>query len=130
MTNQLEKLVTSLEMSKRLKEAGVEIETPFYWAQEVNIFAQRVEGEFYVLVGEVDDIGEDDLLERAYTFQQLWEPLVNTCERNELEFMHGDRELFINGEGFGGDNWPDTAAEALLWCLENDYITLDEVNNG
>lgn len=122
MTNQLEKHVTSSEMSQRLKEAGVDLDTPFYYGR---VYPSHPLMEVKVAQS---GYGFKGSTLKAYDFQTLFEELLDVCDGEELHLMYGDnirsKELFINDELFSTSSWSDAAGEALLWCLENGHLKL------
>lgn len=138
----LEELVTSLETSKKINEAGVEIDTPFCWASFTPIDDDEIWGLEHVLTMNIPDSDPRYTRKyRAYTFQQIWDVLPEWFgDRMDFYFvmprlLDGYMGIYdIGGQGayedieFKGDNLSDTAAQALLWCLENKYITLEEIN--
>lgn len=126
----IEELVTNVELSKKLQEAGVDLPTPFWWL--------NWELDKWKIVD--SDMGSKSAV-KAYTFEQLWEVLpqyIKVQEKHPTKVLDGDQVVYIRyTEGllgatkfFRADNLADAAAEALLWCLENEYITLEKVNKA
>lgn len=135
----LEQQVTSLEMSKKLKEAGFELDTPFYIDQVGSVIV--VDQDDPELSWD-DDLLEDQLV-KAYTFQQLWEALPKTImgplhsiskELDAYGYVHysNDDGYSIDFEpGFRGirdiDSTTDSAAQAILWCIKNGYLYIKQL---
>ncbi len=132
MIVELEKLVTSKEMSEKIKQVGFEMETPFRWYTD----------KFLGLTVGCDSVtahkAKDSL--RAYTFQQLWDvlPAEIICKGGHLR---GDTFFltmtvpvieYINFEGIGiigadariylESHTPDKITELLLWCIKEGYF--------
>lgn len=120
----IEKLVTSLEVSQKLKDVGFEVETPFWWNR-----TQSLDGNNYVLTT-VFDPGSI----AAYTFEQLFSVLPYNIRIDGLAqgwklenngvldlFSEYSDYLQINAT-FDESNLANTAAQAILWCIEKGYI--------
>jgi len=151
----LEKIVTSPEMSKKLHEAGVRINTPFCWYKYPKARTRWYLG----MLEELPLIGEHTLSEYggcwecsdqeqvggyipAYDFATLWGKLPRKEERigYNTRFLNLGKTPYHNVLAYrGGHNRvrpttfedepiQDLAAEALLWCLKNKYISLDDTN--
>lgn len=139
MTN-LQLQFTSLEMSKRLAEAGFRLDTPFWWVSKSLIQTKNNQYQFEVVGYDSHGIkmGNQKFVSDwahipCYTFQQLWEALPIEIEDSPLEAEklkpRYSTKAFSIGyeyvEWFYGDSLPDTAGEAILWCMENNYISVE-----
>lgn len=138
----LETLVTSYEMSKKLQDAGFDAPTCFWWVGDSS--AQKLcycdTRPVNLIVDENDDIQELEFAVciRAYTFQQIWNLLpekiktergftYKSLSRNALfyESLFVDEGVVEYGLGYGieaGKTLQDAVAEAWLWCKENNYL--------
>jgi len=133
MTN-LEKEVTSYEVSRKLDEVGFLKDAMWCWFRGgITVY----------------NLPDKDVVP-CYSFQTLWEYLPESIphgcgcdcheyeERklglgwydsdiygSELRISYGDSVLQI-GDGLGG-HLPDLVAQAVLYCLENNYISVEEL---
>lgn len=130
---QLESQVTTLEMSKKLDEAGLWIETPLVWVvngaedEQRNVIS-------YVELRKNMPLDYPEVLP-AYTFQQVWEELPNKVMFDSTEIKK-HVSWFVNrhtvgydhcnidyiGKFFESKSLPDAAAQAWLWCKEKGYL--------
>ena len=120
---QLEKQVTSLELSKRIKELGVKQESLFWWHRSWDNINKK-ENEPYILFNNYE-ILESDF--SAFTVAELGELLNEIANRIDC----GDTWYHLAGQkkwtvGWGGDmheELSDTEADAraklLIYLLEN-----------
>ena len=125
---QLEKQVTSLELSKRIKELGVKQESLFWWHRSWDNINKK-ENEPYILFNNYE-ILESDF--SAFTVAELGELLNEIANRIDC----GDTWYHLAGQkkwtvGWGGDmheELSDTEADAraklLIYLLENKLIEL------
>ncbi len=132
----LEKQVTSLELSKKLKELGVKQESLFYWVSHFN-------GDELVFENDEHNFYKSVWKERssAYTVAELGEMLPRgLCTQKAPETYHmqfdsdawkdawnikglelGFRELW---EETKADTEADARAKCLIYLIENDLTTL------
>ena len=118
----MEDQVTSLEMSKKLKEAGFEVGTSFLWSD-----GDRYPKEWH-LIYVLGPSATGGWVLPAYTFQQLYEYL---CGIDGLDIRMVNHVLIMESYGSPiGLSWespdknnslPDTAGEAILWCIKEGY---------
>lgn len=124
----MEDQVTSLKISKQLKEAGFEVDTPFAWMISVS----------------GKDMVDAPITKRGhqlpcYTFQPLWEALPEIIEDGAIRYnkMLIDDTMLYSGIYFGFNGYEkqpiyknttmiDKLAEAVLWGIKEGYINLDE----
>jgi hypothetical protein len=96
-------ITVSLEMAKKLREAGWEKETVFSWQYGIN----KEGRDYYLLL-----LSKDDAMSHrdfsAPTFQEIREGLCRSS-------------LYRHGFNFS-ESLPDAAAEAWLWCKEEGYL--------
>lgn len=137
----LESLVTSLDMSRDLWNAGLKLPSFFYWHK----FRLKylIEDDIQVSVMTYNTMilsGKDVKLDiiPAYTFQQLWEILLKIEAINIIAELRGsniniiDYDQMDSGESiceFRGNSLPNNTAAAILWCVEEEYINLEDINN-
>lgn len=132
---ELSSILTSLEVSKKLDELEFKTDTCFYWHKTVPGF----QGDDAILMHyKEDDITNDftEALIRSYSFEQLFNllpikfnNLVTTLTRkNEILLMEIDkRKPNLDLVRFNNNNLADLAAEALIWCIENNYIDVKNI---
>ena len=125
----LSQLVTSREVSQELWDKGVRIPS---------CFGREVKGGRVWVAPKTGQFGFYTI--SCYTFQQIWEILPKTIE-GEQTWEAADLELDCYSElmyetvegsakmSIAEDTLPDTAAKALIWALDEGYITLEEVNH-
>lgn len=143
MSKQLERICTSFEMSSRLKKAGIDLDTIFYWADGVvdgisdnnlktivitgnnfqshEIIPESYEGEYcFTSVGCgccASDFYTKEVV-KAYTTQQLMEYLILTDNYMAgLELNEKLRDDYVNYK-------PDAYGETILMCIENNLINI------
>lgn len=134
-TMKLEQQVTSLELSKKLKELGVKQDSLFYWWLD-----PTVEGDIPEIVDHkpIKDI-EGGMLSlydvySAFTVAELGEMLpVRIGENTHLEcwFTALDEGMKYYHVGYRNNNdatqnektEADARAKMLIWLIERDYIT-------
>lgn len=131
----LQQYVTSIEMSKKLHEAGFEMESVFCYLKPYN------EQRYYLALTKKKKVIEDhnimDELEdfvSAPTFQEIWKELQKVdlesismsyqWELIEDQVVISDHD--ISGIGyadfdFSATSITDSAAKALIWCLKNGF---------
>ncbi len=137
----LSKLVTSLAMSKKLKEAGFEMDTPFWWTYEWDINNWKTGEKCVSLDFEIEQSEVEEFkLYPSYTFQQLWEVLVMAVTPIRVDGLSSvvldQGELRIHGYSSTGDGFerypvvhlPDAVAQAILCGIENSYIDVNKLN--
>lgn len=134
-----EDIVVSLEMAKKLKEAGWGKPTVFsYYKQWIDGEPNTIE----TIIATEERIDSDDarifnseLLCYAPTFQEIWEGLRGL--KVDIHRLHGfpqagiglDIAFFEHGRKLEKEfstpdgNICDEAAKAWIWCKENNYIT-------
>lgn len=114
-------LVTSLELSKRLKELGCKQDSLFYWDDHSDI------GEGFIVTQEPD---YTDAVS-AYTAEELGEMLPKWYATYSDTIK--DREVFICEQGdmtkppykfFEAETMADAMAEMLIFLLTYNLITL------
>jgi hypothetical protein len=119
MSTKLESIVTSKKMSQKLKEAGFEGETCFYWDKEGEIMVDPMMPNQYIEVP-------------CFTFSQLWEALQE-IEKEYIGIVinrYGgvcvmDYDQMDSGEElreYDVGNLADSVAEAILWCIKEGYL--------
>lgn len=150
----LEEIVTSLETSKKLYDAGFEAETCFYWNRSVEL--EEANGklhddgkpEIYLTYQECVpeklsyrdgmDPYYDHELTPAYTIQPLWEVLPRLDMNYPFEIIRHEKQDGLHycfSEDTGdiysfGKLSADMAAEAVLRCISEGYIKLEDKENG
>lgn len=130
----MEDQVTSLKISKQLKEAGFERQSSFWWIL-------RHDGK-YTLGQIYQPLAKSKY--PAYTFQQLWEVLPMWFGKNRDYFWEMTHvavqciqlarpkisvKRFPEIKGLDAKlikSFPDTVAQAVLWCIKEGYIKLDK----
>jgi hypothetical protein len=129
----LSNIVTSLAMSKRLKEAGFRSESCFIWRRWDDRHTGFVKQQEYdVIHAKEAFIGDVP----AFCFQQLSKRLPQMIHDEEGEELQPS--LVWGGQGYKliYDNYKyytphvswtattaaDVAAQAVIWCIENNYI--------
>lgn len=124
----LEKIVTSLEVSKKLNEAGFDEDTNFYYEKtnegyeiDVNKYADNIDVLF-------DETTEDYYL-KAYAFEQILGKLPDSIEGDYFTYhltIRRDRVSYESVAAYpifaGGGSLANAGAEAWLWLRENNYI--------
>lgn len=133
----IEEQVTNLELSKKLKELGVEQrpskgEVYFTWGwgglkpeYRVNVWYAETDENWFILYG-----GEESSHDwyRAFTVAELGEMLpVNTVKNYWIkEAVDGSRyyELVTDYEKFTDENEANARAECLIYLIENKLIDL------
>lgn len=122
----LESQVTSLELSKRLKELGVRQESLFMWQC-------YPDGNGYIHLGRLSSFDEEITYVSAFTVAELGQLLWDAFEKvgwKKFFFAYG--EVFgFKGTSFVGElgivnfmRRPDMAAKMLIYLIENKLITL------
>jgi hypothetical protein len=132
----LEEICTSLEMSKQLQEAGFKADTCFWWLRDMDKFILTFDDYEW----ENTFVYSPDGMVKAYNFEQLWKALPSLIiyntgslgDRNcyfKINNLNNDIDLVsVNGihwKAFNGIKIADACAECLIWCIENDFISLD-----
>lgn len=130
----LENQVTSLELSKRLKELGVKQDSLFWWCHSEQKNFQTVEVPFHIIFGQ--DGWVKDFLVAAFTVAELGEmygDVMNSLPRGGEVLMSakydGEWRCGVNrGRGkhalFSAATEADARAKTLIYLLENKLITL------
>lgn len=136
----LESIVTSLEVSERLEQAGFERPTLFHWT----IMRTVVNDTEYKL--RFGDKWKHEREYPAYTFEQLWHVLTDVRPsegkwRVELDSQYaqltvenydtnkcGEDDIYYSTFEYANsiDPLADTIAEVLLGCIENGLVILKE----
>ena len=133
---QLEKQVTSLELSKRIKELGVKQESLFWWHRSWDNINKK-ENEPYILFNNYEILESDfsaftvaelgELLPvRNYNGEQT-EDLANwsTFKSDDKWICHLSwRYTRTNAEHIEADTEADVRAKMLIYLLENKLIEL------
>lgn len=137
----LQSIVTSLELSKKLAEAGFEQEDGIaYWVMYST--EEGGNGNYFLLSAKEYNFSQYKYIFpiRSFVFNELWELLPRKIEKCLLrlgKYKHG--EMFIDYEFhtikgdteiLGGKNRPsiysgipqEAAGKLLLWCIENGYV--------
>lgn len=135
----LEKQVSSLELSKRLRELGVKQQSLFYWN-----FQAFITGYQWVLTMSRPDFDKDQDIEQttdaysAFTVAELGEILPEEIEIDELSYWINIQRVIGNNWGIGyrpngghsihfsqtSETEADAHAKMLIYLLENKLITL------
>lgn len=130
--NTLSSQFTSLDMSKRLAEAGFKAESFFKWVRWKEERYGSTEWELiYHNTNEHKLNMFCDYLD-AFHFQQLWEALPDT---SVIEFGLKGKTIFADELDYTGNRYrlrdfrtnylPDTVGESVLWCIEQGYISVE-----
>ena len=144
MNQALETICTSLEMSKKLDEAGVRIPTHLSW--------QGSHKSEYLRLNYSDNPefnehynSKNYFTYPAYTFSQIYSilPEMINLDYDQPERYGIDCPIFIDRfsglwlvgyEGIREDDMnysesmADAAGEALLWCLKEGYLKIENIN--
>lgn len=128
----LETQVTTLEMSKKLAEAGFEAETPFWWVEFWREPKYRLR-----IASHRDDYVFDGSSKPAYTFQQLWECLPrrlvidgeiyipHTIAQGVVFSHFTDHKVYNDGSFFAFKrHLTDAVAQAILWTIKRGYLNV------
>lgn len=131
----IESHVTSLELSKRLKELGVKKESIFYWVKHgLNVVTCEENWQLEILTHNLRSI--PDYYIPAYLASELGEilPLFSRAY-NQLNIEKTDsgwnveyscsREFY---KGFVEKYLTNALAKMLIHLLENNLVTLEQVN--
>lgn len=117
----IETQVTSLELSKKLKELGVKQESVWYWLEIDGGFTNPV----YWEVHQLDDIGSQDI--SAFTVAELGEIykgkkiLTYFDEKTrEWEVYCPETDFFM--QVIFADTEANARALALIWLIENGHV--------
>jgi len=118
----LENQVTSLELSKRLKELGFKQESLFYWSKNGGQ-KWKIENSFYFKVDKRADIS-------AYTAADLGDMLPEYVEKDEKIYWLKGYKLLEYVENytynslciFRADTEADARAKMLIYLRENNLI--------
>lgn len=132
----LDKICTDFETSKKLKELGVDLPTNFFWFSNAST---------HVCEYHIDEYIDEELggLIPAYTLETLTNALPNTITLPKDNKTYNLR-LYIEKSYYGHvygyvgfyDTEPNTkndatlAAQLLIKLLQDEIITVNEVNNG
>lgn len=121
-------IVTSLELSKRLKELGVEVPSVFWWGKDKEIVFNPL-------------LPNQHVLYHAYTSEELGRMLPRNCPEHELKSLqichsfgdgwfvgYGDHMNLDGCHVEDGDSLGDTMAKMLIWLLDRGLITKEQVN--
>lgn len=124
----IEKQVTNLELSKKLKELGVKQESVWYWADGKIIMLETVI--YKHLIRE-----SPERLISAFTVAELGEKLpywINVIKTEEglwcvfeNEFLEKYSDWKIKYTGISSDTSAANAyAKARIWLIENNHVTV------
>lgn len=132
---ELEKQVTSLALSQRLKELGVKQESVFYWwdfekgtPKEETVLAQRktgwnriYHGEWFTTLGH-----KTEQYASAFTVAELGEMLPQGYMSVKASKWHCDNlDMYIEPDAAviaEADTEADARAKMLIYLIENDLI--------
>lgn len=130
---ELEKQVTSLEISKRLKELGVKQESLFYWVE--NFRGIQLSGKDNVNIEwsihpssnignwsafTVSELGE--MLPSGFKFKSKSFYIAMDCDKNIFyEDMPKTEEIY-SGQGDSEDTEANSRAKMLIYLIENKLI--------
>jgi len=117
--------VTSLPLSKRLKEAGVEQESEFYWVNVKGDCWCHSEGWELLSYDKYSNVGCKSEAVSAFLTSELLEKLPR--ENNELgilqiTWIYPDWRIENNKTVFRNKSLTEAAGEMLLWVIENGYL--------
>jgi len=114
--------VTSLELSKKLKEAGVEEGSERFWARQRNRWELYDHPYFKELEKQYS----------AFDCTELLEMLPSTINLYMLTMVKDDAQAYcafyqldedeLDGEGHDFDSPAEALGLLYLWCLENGHI--------
>src|SRR3990167_3436279 len=114
----LEQQVTSLELSKKLKELGVKQESLFYWYQA---------GNGHIFVAYRDDSFTKGIAS-AFTASELGEMLPRYCEVTFKNRAEDRKKIRWNCDGNFNETEEATEADArakmLIYLIENKLLNL------
>jgi len=131
----LEKQVTSLELSKKLKELGVKQDSLFYWMENItNVEPTKImfykDTESYKRTKKVEGGGVIKYFS-AFTASELWEILPDVFKHKEgylhrrvlsgsFQYCIGD-EVILTQSGF---TLPDMMGKMLMYLIKNKLIEI------
>ncbi len=127
----LEQQVTSLELSKRLKELGVKQESLFYWSENGNLITEE---EYNNFVDWVDSVGKPDNYSveqhySAYTVAELGE-ILSSYQQGIMPSWNAnfDHGWYFKGHGYTihEKTEADARAKMLIYLLEHNLINIKE----
>lgn len=128
----LKSLVPSLELCRKLLDAGFPQETALVWTPDLHPLCR---GQWYV-----SSVGFSDEDIAAPTFGEVWESIAKICRTwpgwdvraatNRLVFEIRDYDRLGNLNyvpemtfwKLDCGSWANAAAQLWLWCLENGYV--------
>jgi hypothetical protein len=125
----LERQITSLELSKRLKELGVKQDTYFWWVQQVDEIPSKSGRHLpsyeavdsWVVIDRQGQHGQESIV--AFTVAELGEMLPPNS------FSGRDQHGIIcwrynDSTEYGGATEAEARAKMLIYLLENKILTL------
>lgn len=141
----LEQQVTSVELSKRLKELGVKQESLFYWSSKIK---HENTGDGFKRVDDVWNLeangfvyptGREHCLS-AFTVAELGEMLPDnfcdilnpywlTCEKVgkwEIGYVNAHNQIH-SAQSFEADTEADARAKTLIYLIENNLVEVSSV---
>lgn len=140
---ELQELVTTKEMSQRLWDVGVRLETPFILIKKTGYIIRPNDLHHSEGVDFLEELGTDEYIP-VYTFQQLYALYWEFCYWSENDSLDLDLHQRTDGvvvqaeltltnnleeiEFYSENGFPDLMGSILLWCLENNYIKLEDIN--
>lgn len=115
----LEQQVTSLELSKMLRELGVKQESLFYWVYVKNLKSWEI-----FSIHEEVSIDENDI--SAFTVAELGNVLSTTENNNQIRCTKALTQWCCDYETYRtfADTEADARAKMLIYLLENKLITI------
>lgn len=138
----LEQQVSSLELSKRLKELGVKQDSLFYWQQGYQEMKGGVNASGFEITQKKTESKKGIRCFSAFTVAELGEMLPATpiiestkyylecCKyaKWHTKYVHYEKGIgyLLGGHKceFNGDTEADARAKMLIYLLENNLITL------
>lgn len=141
MTN-IQNHVTSLELSKRLKELGVKQESLFYW-NDSGLGLAHCQVEFIGSVSQNNLTGQKPNFYSAFLASELGEMLPFFIEHNGkicnlvqektgqtwyLRYKHETKNTVTALISFKDDTEVDALAKMLIYLLENNLLSVNDVN--
>jgi hypothetical protein len=93
LKNNMENKTVSLELARELKEAGIEIETEFYWAEFYNKSSTVPEKKLYQIVFHYE---REDFEERSHLSELIFYPAPLLSELLEILPVHTNLQKYTN----------------------------------
>lgn len=134
----MEKHVTSREISERLREAGVTLESEFIWYKDKSTARMDRPSGFMQITKRPPKLSRTDEWLPAYLASELMEMLPEEIDGFQITMTYAQGVWVVFYENPLGQEWNNTyfcdakvqnaIAEMLIFLLENGHINVEELS--